>query len=128
MLRLLALGANILYSQDNKMTQNNDNNIYQPNRRGKGKTYPFVFAHTPEEDTTDPEDEEFVYIFTQSFFGLLVLIINSQFDHEKNRDYAQQDLENMQRVFGDLGFQIRVMLNLTTEQLNTQLKEGEHTF
>jgi len=56
--------------------------------------------------------------------GLVILIINDQFDYGDIRNSALQDFDKMQTIFSDLGFEIRAMRNYTKLQLKQELENG----
>ena len=65
-------------------------------------------------------DDVNAYEFNRRKMGYAIFIINSEFDDQKTRPFADLDCSNMSEVFLTLGFEIKILKNKT----NSDLKES----
>ncbi|XP_063431282.1 caspase-6-like isoform X1 [Mytilus trossulus] len=63
------------------------------------------------------------YQFTRNKMGYAIFIINSEFQYEKDRQYAVKDRENMTELFQLLGFAIKLLENKSKKELLEELED-----
>lgn len=63
-----------------------------------------------------------VYDFSHPKRGYAVFIINSKFDQQSKRPYADDDYKHMLELFVMLDFEVILLENKTSKELWTQLK------
>jgi hypothetical protein len=78
---------------------------------------------TPEPHTNhNVPSNDSVYLFGHNKRGYAVLVMNYGFDNEdENLPGVKVDLENMSALFNSLGFDVIELVNLTNEDLVTEL-------
>lgn len=75
---------------------------------------------TPSSKLSVINDDVNAYEFNRRKMGYAIFIINSEFDDQKKRPFADLDCCNMSEVFLTLGFDIKILENKT----NSDLKES----
>lgn len=83
---------------------------------------PPISPQTPNEpiEGSDPDSS---YSFTHSKRGYAVLIMNHEFANEDdNLPGVKHDIDSMSRLFTTMDFEVRQLINLTNEQLVSDLR------
>ncbi|XP_061197022.1 caspase-6-like [Saccostrea echinata] len=62
------------------------------------------------------------YLFRHEKLGYAVLVINSKFDSQAERKNAAWDVYYMRKMFQEMGFEVKLLENLTSRDLLTKMK------
>ncbi|CAG2203760.1 unnamed protein product [Mytilus edulis] len=73
--------------------------------------------HTNATQSSSALENSSFYQFTGSKMGYAIFIINSEFQSEKERQYAVKDRDNMITLFQQLGFEIKLLENKSKKEL-----------
>lgn len=83
---------------------------------------PPISPQTPNEPI-EGSDQDSSYSFTHSKRGYAVLIMNHEFANEDdNLPGVKHDIDSMSRLFTTMDFEVRQLINLTNEQLVSDLR------
>lgn len=66
--------------------------------------------------------EDNTYSFRHEKRGFAVLVINSEFDTQSDRENAVWDIYYMRKMFSEMGFDVKILQNLTSNDLLSKLK------
>uniref|UniRef100_K1P377 Caspase family p20 domain-containing protein n=1 Tax=Magallana gigas TaxID=29159 RepID=K1P377_MAGGI len=76
----------------------------------------------PRDPATLPTSGEDTYRFCHETRGFAVLIINSEFDSQSKRRSAVNDENYMNKMFEELNFDVHVLRNLSSKELEDKMK------
>ncbi|XP_071166087.1 caspase-3-like [Mytilus edulis] len=79
--------------------------------------------HTNATQSSSALENSSFYQFTGSKMGYAIFIINSEFQSEKERQYAVKDRDNMITLFQQLGFEIKLLENKSKKELLQNLAD-----
>jgi hypothetical protein len=66
--------------------------------------------------------EDNVYSFCHERRGIAVLVINSKFDNQSERENALWDIYYMRKMFSEIGFDVKILHNRASSDLLIELK------